>query len=390
MHRARIVSFATTAMLLIGASAPGQGSATIPSTLESSVVVPGPGSGDRTTSELLSMYCPDGVRNPRTVQVVFNVPPTVPTPVTALAFRRGDRPGATPWATPAFSVTLEAWMAHAVRPPWKLERRYALNRAADFAQIVAPRTLSYPVESWRADGHYPFTYRIPLDHPFTFQRGGLGLFEIRVTSSTLCWNQLPAGAADLDYAIARGVTGGGVIPDMVGVGCTRIGYVPSHPSLLGVAPSIGNHAQEVRFTIQAGGSTSRSRTSFFAGKSGTNWSGLPLPYPLDSLGAPGCTLYASLDWELPKLSEVPHYATAAISAPFDPALIGQHIWVQGVRLDPSFNPLGVITTNALRMTIQPHYHGEIGECSWSTTSSTAIGNAEWVAIQGPVTMLIGK
>lgn len=112
---------------LVSAGVAGQQNQGPPRPTESSVIVPVGQWGTRTPRPLFSDYCPNPGTNLATTQIVHQLPATVPTPVTALAFRRGDYPTTARVDVPQYTVTIEAWMGHSTRPPWNLDRRYAVS-----------------------------------------------------------------------------------------------------------------------------------------------------------------------------------------------------------------------------------------------------------------------
>ena len=80
------------------------------------VVVPSASDGDRTAWPILNAWCPGVSINPHTAQYVFDLPPETPNSIRAIAFRRRDLSTVPPQDVPAFTVTIEAWMAHSTRP----------------------------------------------------------------------------------------------------------------------------------------------------------------------------------------------------------------------------------------------------------------------------------
>lgn len=71
---------------------------------------------------------------------------------------------------------------------------------------------------------------------------------------------------------------------------------------------------------------------------------------LTAIGAPGCFQYVSTDAVLftPPAAGA---ATAVLNVPNDPNLAGVEIKTQGAMLAPGYNALGVVTSNAVRLTI---------------------------------------
>ena len=91
------------------------------------------------------------------------------------------------------------------------------------------------------------------------------------------------------------------------------------------------------------------RVPFFAptfmmvGASNTNHLGLSLPYPLNSLGMPGCSLLTGPDGVYTCTSV---FGTALWDVQLPPGLGGQIFYNQAVIFDPSANQMGVSLSNA--------------------------------------------
>ena len=90
------------------------------------------------------------------------------------------------------------------------------------------------------------------------------------------------------------------------------------------------------------------RVPFFAptfmmvGASDTNHLGLSLPYPLNSLGMPGCSLLTGPDGVYTCTNV---FGTALWDVQLPPGLGGQSFYNQAVIFDPSANQMGVSLSN---------------------------------------------
>lgn len=357
------------------------------------VIVPPSNEGARSGGRLLSIWCPGPVAGPNIYQWVFRVPPEVPSPVRSIGFRRADTLATQPSATPAFNVTLNAWMGHAARPPHALEYVYARNRSSDRRQVANQMTVSMPTVQWRPDGIYSFDYRIPLSAPLTLTGGADGLIEFQLLDSTLCNRFLPdwLGLFEMyEPTTPAGFRNGSSV--VVGTGCAPVGRTALQPTAIADAPLAGNHAGTFTWLMQNDTRVSGVRTFVFAGTSDVSWNGMSLPWSLSSSGAPGCSLYTGLEWQLPLVSDFPApNALALLVVPNDPGLVGMHLWLQGIRTHPTFNPLGIVTTNAVRIRILPHLAASMGNCYWPPTPSfNSPGVATGVGLGGPVLMLDGR
>ncbi|MBI5853426.1 MAG: hypothetical protein HZB39_20645 [Planctomycetes bacterium] len=86
----------------------------------------------------------------------------------------------------------------------------------------------------------------------------------------------------------------------------------------------------------------------FVGASDARWGNATLPFALDPLGAPGCTL-----WAEPILLLAPPLGTShrnwSLALPMDPSLAGASAYAQGVALDPLANPFGLALSAGLAL-----------------------------------------
>jgi hypothetical protein len=89
------------------------------------------------------------------------------------------------------------------------------------------------------------------------------------------------------------------------------------------------------------------------GLSNTNWSSLPLPLDLGIVGMPGCNAYVSVD-DVAAL--VNNFGTArwTIPVPNNAGLVGMHVYLQGMVVDPRVNSFGAVVSNAADCVIGAH------------------------------------
>jgi hypothetical protein len=122
-----------------------------------------------------------------------------------------------------------------------------------------------------------------------------------------------------------------------GLGCAGSAGVPYLDLNTGVLPVSGQ-----RFSVLV------KRTPFFAhtfmmvGASNTNHMGLTLPYPLASVGMPGCDLLTGPDCVYPCTNV---FGTAVWDVQLPPGLGGQSFYNQAVIFDATANQLGVLVSN---------------------------------------------
>lgn len=281
-------------------------------------------------------------------QILFTVPESVPNPVRAIAFRRRDW-ASSPAMYPPITVDVEIMMGHSPRTPASFSHDLPENRGADFQRVMR-RQVSFPSSMKRADNQYPFAYRLPLDTPFSFRAGGVGVIEFRLLGSTLCLGDFSVASVTFDgFADPRVPFG-----EQFGVACSsRFGAGRGNNLTVAGGMSPGNPSAAMLTPPPIYGS---NVVRFFGGLRTDQWAGLPLPYHLAGFGAKDCWLYISLDWEWPQYWRFPHnaYGHALLDLPNDPNLVGLVVYVQGLRLDPYANALGIETSQAWRVPVTQH------------------------------------
>jgi hypothetical protein len=129
-----------------------------------------------------------------------------------------------------------------------------------------------------------------------------------------------------------------------GLGCH--GTVAQAPELFAQDPPV------LGTTVELGvRSLPLARTSVpwgLLGFSRSEFSGMPLPIPLDAIGMTGCELLVAPTSDVQLVNEAGH-TTWLLPLPGDPALAGVDVYTQCFVLDPFGNPLGAILSNGLRL-----------------------------------------
>jgi hypothetical protein len=304
---------------------------------EQAVVVPADGVGVRVPFSLFWLAC--GFPKPRIDQILFRVPGEIPEVVRSIAFRRFDDPR-TPPTYPAFTVDLEIGMAHSPRTPEIPSYDLPVNRGSDFTLVVRRQTIQFPSTPPRAGGH-PFDYRIPLALPFAFRRGSIGLIEMRIYATSACARN---DLAFDSYGLER------LLPTSFGAPCQSVALYP-HPLY------VGNFSSAFQTPPFVSDVTAHAHA--FGGLRNDMWAGLPLPYSLAALGAPGCSLYISFDWEWPGFWRSNGGMMFDLTLPNDPAIVGKTVYLQGVRFDSLVNPLGFATTQGWQAVVNPHLRSPV-------------------------------
>jgi hypothetical protein len=89
------------------------------------------------------------------------------------------------------------------------------------------------------------------------------------------------------------------------------------------------------------------------GTSASNWSGIPLPFDLTGLGAPGCFLRNNIVGTFTGVTQANANGSAVVNVPIpnDPTLSGAQFYSQFLFVEPGANALGVFASNGLTNTI---------------------------------------
>jgi hypothetical protein len=113
-------------------------------------------------------------------------------------------------------------------------------------------------------------------------------------------------------------------------------------------PALGNQGLPQlgqNFSLLAKGARANSLAMLFTGFSNSNWSGLPLPFDLTGLGAPGCSLLAPGSVIQVTNTDAVGSASQSLGVPNDQSLCGAHAYHQWVILDVNANMLGFAFSN---------------------------------------------
>ncbi|MEM7205983.1 MAG: hypothetical protein AAF628_37355 [Planctomycetota bacterium] len=125
-----------------------------------------------------------------------------------------------------------------------------------------------------------------------------------------------------------------------GAGCAGTAGTPT----LGVPP-VGLPWVGATLRVELSSLPPRNAAAMLVGASATRWGAVSLPLPLAGAGMPGCSLWVSPDHAVPLANP---YGTATWSASVCacPSLVGTQLYNQGVVVDPTANPTGVVASSA--------------------------------------------
>jgi hypothetical protein len=129
-----------------------------------------------------------------------------------------------------------------------------------------------------------------------------------------------------------------------GSGCAGTAGVPA--LIPGDVPRLGGIATAAIHNVPAA-----MPLAFVAiGTSRTQWAGGALPAQLGPIGMPGCRSWTSADLlvQVPAVNGIAAWSTAI---PWQPALFGEVVHLQGVTLDPGANAFGFAVSNAATLVV---------------------------------------
>lgn len=125
-----------------------------------------------------------------------------------------------------------------------------------------------------------------------------------------------------------------------GSACAGLAPAPMLSAVAGDLPWIGANLR-----LEVGPIGANTVPFVLMGTSRTAWGALTLPLSLDSIGMPGCKLFADPALVLPMTLGATH-GSVSMAVPQSVSLLGQLFFQQGLVADPSANALGLVTTNA--------------------------------------------
>ena len=221
---------------------------------------------------------------------------------------------------------------------------FASNLGAATTSVFSG-TVSLPASSWQSEAAHPFEIKIPFTTSFAFAKnaGNALVADFVITS-------LSTGNQQTWFLDAQGKDGGKVVEEL-----------PPQP---GCKFSNASHAWGVGYPglIYPGSSFWVSYQNILPGAQGLGilgtkgsggvWKGIPLPFDLGLVGAPGCALAVGMDVTVPLQANASGDAKwPELTIPGNPALAGLGFWEQGAFLDAGANALGVVTTSSRKFTL---------------------------------------
>jgi hypothetical protein len=103
-------------------------------------------------------------------------------------------------------------------------------------------------------------------------------------------------------------------------------------------------------TLELTGLPAAGAATITLGASAQSFGGIPLPIVFAPQGAPGCALWSSIELAVP-VANVGGTASLTFAIPVNPLLLGNAFYAQGLAQDTGANPLGLIASNSLALTV---------------------------------------
>ena len=239
-----------------------------------------------------------------------------PTTVSAVAFRRS--PDSTD-LVPAFTADVAMRLSTATVEAAAIASSFAANRGADVVDALPRRTVSFPASGGPYEGPAPFDYVVPADRPFAFAGTGPLCVELTVFDhGNRSDARFALHAAGDAYVTDFGEGCGGTTQDTVLIAPEAVhsfaGLPPNAPLVILLGTRLDTLAD-----------------------------GTPLPFDLEPLGAPGCTLGVRPLLDVRGLADAAGAFEARV--PVDGLPPGFFYAAQAVAVQPGVNELGALTTD---------------------------------------------
>ncbi len=256
------------------------------------------------------------------------------TAIRAVGFRQD---GATAANEPAYRVQMEVRMGVTTRRLGTLTGTYATNYDGTPVMVFARRFFDLPARPASTTQPSSSVIYVPLDAPFTFDSSNNLLFDVTILANNnanqpfLCTTDL----ATHQTASSR-----------YGTACQT--STNTTPELTADEQALG---QGWNVTLVRGAPSSGA--ALMVGLGNTSWSGLPLPFDLAPLGAPGCTVHVDVLVSMSRFLSAGGGTSWSLPTPNDISLDGASLYGQVAMVDLFANNFGIITSNGVRTTFRP-------------------------------------
>lgn len=271
-----------------------------------------------------------------------------------IAFRLED--ASFPGAVRNYWAELEIDMGYSPNDPAKMSTTFAANVVGTPTRVLARKRVNLPDYTGRNTDPKNFAIKIPLDRAFVHKTtaGRYLMVDIRKTNSSVgnrVVNYFLDATNDASKMWASRLYGR-TPTATIGSLATGLGVVMGfNAAVSGAVPQLGaTGTPEIGGTYSLTFAQAAPSTGAWlvVGASDKKWGAFNLPFSLASLGAPGCSVLASVDATVSVSIDAFGNGRASISVPNNKAFIQANLFHQGVIADPKANGLGLVVTNGLR------------------------------------------
>jgi hypothetical protein len=229
-------------------------------------------------------------------------------------------------------VLLEVFVGTTAKTGAQFGSNYANNYAATPQVAFARRMFDLAARPASSIAPSPNTTIVPFDTPITFDPTTNLIVDFVVHANS---NLNAAFRYSADVALFDTTS------TTYGVGCQSSRQ--TLPRLAANEVALGGSWRAS--LTQAPASTAAALS---VGLGNTTWQGLPLPFDMAPIGAPGCTLLVDTTVMFTGFVGTSGSLTFSLTTPDNVALDGVTLFGQAAILDPFANTLGIVTSNGVR------------------------------------------
>jgi len=293
--------------------------------------------------------------------------------ITALAFRRdGEKKVSYQAHTLHRMVTLDTVT--------KVSSLFANNLTAAAVKVYDAKNTRLPAAPVCTVPPAPFTVFFPFTRPYTYQPGAgkllVDLLGIGTPKACRTW--------EVDNHFQNYGNSGMVIE--YGKACTGSRGERLDAKVTPYKLHLGG-TFELLFN-QAG--FQPGALAAWIGMSRDRFAGVPLPLDLAFLGAPGCTLQASMELVLPHGAAGGAFPPLTLSIPSTPALALGQLFCQAAAAAPGANGAGLVLSGPQHALVWPTQRPPTEVMTITAASSSAASGVSCYTPEGPVTAFFGS
>lgn len=247
----------------------------------------------------------------------------------AAGFRQDGSPAL---ADVSHRIQLEMFAGHTTRTGAQFSSNYENNYTTPKATVFNRKIFDLPERPAPVVLPSPNVTMIPFDTPFQFDSAQNLVLDLVVTANT---NQNGSFRYSADVALFDTVS------TIYGTSC------PDSNSLL-ARLTANEVALGGQWRVALASAPRSAGAALAVGVGNTNHAGLPLPFDMAPLGAPGCMILVDVVTMFTGFTSSSGAATFTLTIPDNLSLDGAALYGQSIVLDAFANHLGLITTNGVR------------------------------------------